>query len=127
MTHSFQNIHFADHDLPKDIDSSNLVVRNLSDSKRAASFRILRHKITQHEHVQSLLVTSPTQGCGKSFVALNLALALAEQAKGPTLLMEANAPTKALRPSSGLNHPIAFWNSAKKTKTQTPLNGTLWI
>lgn len=118
-TTPFQNLNFADHELPNGIDSEKIVVRNLSESKRAASFRILRHKVTQKDGLQSLLVTSPTQSCGKSFVALNLALALSEQSKRPTLLMEANAPHQSLASLLRFEPPECLLEQCNKNKNTT--------
>ena len=75
-----------------------------------------RHKIIQNEHIQSLLITSPTKECGKSLVALNLALALAEQSNGPTLLMEANAPHQSLASLLRFEPPDCLLEQCKKNK-----------
>ena len=60
------------------------------DSERAASFRVLRHHLLELGKPQVIVVSSPLPGDGKTTVALNLALALAECGRAKVLLAEAH-------------------------------------
>jgi len=64
---------------------------NVSSDPAAAAFDILRsrllHGLTQRGW-KRIAVTSPTHGCGKSFVATNLALSLARRPESRTVLMD---------------------------------------
>jgi protein-tyrosine kinase len=57
------------------------IVGHLSDNAATIPFEILRTKIVQEMGTQNwsvLVVTSPTQGCGKTVTAINLALSMAK-------------------------------------------------
>ncbi len=58
------------------------------DSERAAAFRVLRHHLLAHGRPQVVIVSSAQQGDGKTTVAANLALALAECGRAKVLLAE---------------------------------------
>ena len=60
------------------------------DSERAASFRVLRHHLLELGKPQVIVVSSPLPGDGKTTIALNLALALAECGRAKVLLAEAH-------------------------------------
>jgi len=70
----------------------------LSDptSEAARSYRLLRHRLLGLGDPRAIAVTSARAGEGKTTCAVNLALALAEDATSQVLLLEAN-----------LRHPIA--------------------
>jgi len=72
---------------------SRLVVWSSPQSLAADRFRMLRiqlQKLQAAGRVKTLLVTSPTAEDGKSTVVLNLATALADQAKHRVLVLEAD-------------------------------------
>jgi protein-tyrosine kinase len=59
----------------------NRIVGHLSDGIGTIPFEILRTKVIQEMTAQGwtvLVVTSPTQGCGKTVTAINLALSMAK-------------------------------------------------
>src|SRR4051812_46748799 len=60
------------------------------DSERSASFRVLRHHLLEVGRPQVVVVSSPLHGDGKTTVALNLALALAECGRAKVLLCDAH-------------------------------------
>src|SRR5690606_35053014 len=60
------------------------------DSARAAAFRVMRHHLLELGHPQVVVVSSAQQGDGKTTVAVNLALALAECDRAKVLLAEAH-------------------------------------
>lgn len=62
-----------------------------SDDPAAAAFDMLRTRVLQglaDKGWKRIGVTSPTHGCGKSFVATNLALSLARRPSGRTVLLD---------------------------------------
>jgi protein-tyrosine kinase len=59
---------------------------------------------------RTVLITSPTKGCGKTTVAINLALSLARQAAARTLLIDLDLKTPSVARRLGLNAaPLADW------------------
>lgn len=68
----------------------NRIVAQTGGSE-AASFDVLRTKILQQARVNGwrrIAITSPTPGCGKSTIALNIGFSLARQHENRTLLLE---------------------------------------
>lgn len=66
------------------------------DSERAAAFRVLRHHLLEVGRAQTVIVSSPQPGEGKTTTAVNLALALAECGRAKVLLVETNLKRPAL-------------------------------
>ena len=60
------------------------------DSERSAAFRVLRHHLLELGRPQVVVVSSAHHGDGKTTVALNLALALAECGRAKVLLCDAH-------------------------------------
>ncbi|KQV70304.1 CpsD/CapB family tyrosine-protein kinase [Rhizobium sp. Root1220] len=76
-----------DHDA---IARNRIVTANRSDTAHVA-FDMLRTKLLQElrqNNWTSVAITSPTPGCGKTFVAANLAFSLANQKDCRTLLLD---------------------------------------
>ena len=75
---------------PAALAENRIVTATRSDSASAA-FDMLRTRVLQimrQNNWTSVAVTSPTAGCGKTVVALNLAFSLAHQKDCRTLLLE---------------------------------------
>lgn len=82
-------IALTQHHLPQDEDPDpRLTLVTEPDSERAAAFRVLRHHLLELGRPQVIIVSSPQPGDGKTTVALNLALALAECGRAKVLLAE---------------------------------------
>jgi len=82
-------IGLTQHHLPDDgPPDGRLVLLAEPDSERAASYRVLRHHLLEQGAPQVVVVTSPRAGDGKTSVAVNLALALAECGRARVLLVE---------------------------------------
>lgn len=79
-----------------------------ADSKVAASYRVLRHRIREHGDPQTIVVTSPRPHEGKTTVAINLAMAFAEHGPGKVLLVEANMRAPRLAAVLGFSPPLCF-------------------
>src|SRR5215471_14436766 len=67
-----------------------LVMLTLPDSSRAATYRVLRHRLSQLGDPRVILVTSAQAGEGKTVCAANLAIALGECGRARVLLVEGN-------------------------------------
>ncbi len=82
-------IGLTQHHLPTDEDPDPRLTLVIDpDSERAAQFRVLRHHLLELGRPQIIIVSSPQPGDGKTTVALNLALALAECGRAKVLLAE---------------------------------------
>lgn len=82
-------IGLTQHHLPDDAPIDPRLVLVLDpDSERAASYRVLRHHLLESGRPQVVVVSSPRSGDGKTTVAVNLALALAECGRAKVLLVE---------------------------------------
>lgn len=79
-----------------------------ADSPRAASFRVLRHRLAQRMDPQVIVVTSAEDGDGKTTVAANLALALGECERAQVLLVEVNLRRPDLATVFGIRPPSCF-------------------
>jgi Mrp family chromosome partitioning ATPase len=77
--------HLSDEELDE-----RLVLVNDPDSERAAAFRVLRHHLLEAGRPQVVVVSSPRPDEGKTTVAVNVALALAECGRAKVLLVETN-------------------------------------
>lgn len=71
-------------------------------SRAAASYRVLAHRLDRQGAPQVVAVTSARPGEGKTTLALNLAVALAEQSERPVLLVEATRRRPALAAGFGI-------------------------
>jgi len=83
-------IGLTQHHLPDERPDGRLTLMLDPDSERAAAFRVLRHHLLEVGRPQVVVVSSPRPGDGKTTVALNLALALAECGRAKVLLVEAH-------------------------------------
>ncbi|MGE5186999.1 MAG: hypothetical protein ACM31C_33340 [Acidobacteriota bacterium] len=82
-------IGLTQHHLPPDEDPDPRLTLVIDpDSERAAQFRVLRHHLLELGRPQVIVVSSPQPREGKTTVALNLALALAECGRAKVLLAE---------------------------------------
>ena len=75
--------------LPYVLDDRLVMLRE-SQSARARSYRLLRHRLLSASDPRIVAVTSARAGDGKTTCALNLALAIAEDVMTRVLLLEAN-------------------------------------
>ena len=84
-------IELVEHELPTDAPlDPRLVLVDDADSERAAAFRVLRHHLLELGHPQVIAVSGPHDRCGKTTVAINLALALSECDRAQVLLVDGN-------------------------------------
>jgi Mrp family chromosome partitioning ATPase len=108
----------ATHKVPDDPDE-RLILLRAPDSERAASFRVMRHRLQEHGDPRIIAVTSAREREGKTTCAVNLSLALGECGRARVLLIEANLRTPSLAPLFGFMPPECF--SAQLTRhKETP-------
>jgi Mrp family chromosome partitioning ATPase len=81
-------IGLTQHHLPDEPPDPRLSLVIDPDSERSAAFRVLRHHLLEVGRPQCVVVSSPQRGDGKTTVALNLALSLAECGRAKVLLVE---------------------------------------
>jgi len=87
-------------------------------SARAASFRVLRHRLADRGDPKVLVVTSAQDGEGKTTCALNLAWALAESGRNRVLLLEANTARPALAGLLGFLPPGCFLDQLSQHRSE---------
>ena len=82
----------------------------LSSSEPAVTaFDLLRTRLMQglaQKGWRRIAVTSPTHGCGKSFVAANLALSLSRRPEGRSVLVDLDLRSPQLARMMGLKQPV---------------------
>jgi Mrp family chromosome partitioning ATPase len=88
VTGGAPQIDLTQHHLTDDSPDPRLTIVIEPDSERSAAFRVLRHHLLEIGRPQVVIVSSPQGGDGKTTVAVNLALALAECGRAKTLLVE---------------------------------------
>mgnify|MGYP001191338280 CR=1 FL=1 len=87
--------------------AGNGLFTHSKNSPAAAAFDMLRTRILQalqQRGWKRVAVTSPTHGCGKSFVAANLALSLARMSESKTVLMDLELRNPGLADLLGVEH-----------------------
>jgi Mrp family chromosome partitioning ATPase len=87
-------------------------------SARAASFRVLRHRLADRGDPKVLVVTSAEDGEGKTTCALNLACALAESGRNRVLLLEVNTGRPAVAGLLGFLPPGCFFEQLAQHRTE---------
>ncbi len=111
-------IDLVQHELPSDLNDSRLVLVQDSDSEQAAAFRVLRHHILRCDDPQIIAVSGPNDGCGKTTVALNLSMALAECGRAEVLLVDANIRKPKIASILRFVPPWCFAEQLDHHKTQ---------
>jgi Mrp family chromosome partitioning ATPase len=105
----------ATHKVPDDPDPRLILVRE-PDSTRAASFRVLRHRLQERGDPRVIAVTSAGPREGKTTCAVNLALALGECGRARVLLVEANLRAPGIAPLFGFMPPECFTSQMARHK-----------
>src|SRR6185369_7244809 len=83
-----------------------IVAHNVLDL-RAKTFDVLRTQVLQamdQKNWQFLAVTSPTEGCGKTLTAINLALSIARQPERSALLIDMDLQRPTIANYLGIKH-----------------------
>jgi Mrp family chromosome partitioning ATPase len=106
----------AQFEPPGDLDARLVMLRD-PDSPRAASFRVLRHRLERAGNPGIIAVTSPDAGDGKTTAAANLALALCECGRARVLLAEANFRGAAVSPLFNMRPPSDFAMQVERHKS----------
>ena len=119
-------IGLTQHHLPpeEELDPRLVLVAD-PDSERAASFRVLRHHLLELGRPQVIVVSSPHDGDGKTTIALNLALALAECGRAKVLIAEAHLRRPQLSAAFKLIPPWCFAEQLAAHRNQPMLPWSL--
>lgn len=78
-------------DVSRDVFESNRIVSALPDHELTDVYRVLRTRILQNMNASnwnSLAITSPASGCGKTLTAINLAISLSREINRSVLLAD---------------------------------------
>jgi Mrp family chromosome partitioning ATPase len=92
-------------------------------SEEARSYRLLRHRLFGMGDPRTITVTSARSGEGKTTCAVNLALALAEDANSQVLLLEANLRHPIVARLFGYEPYDSILGAAMRTRRITPPYG----
>jgi protein-tyrosine kinase len=87
------------------LESRRVIAHDIADP-RSKSFDMLRTQVLQAMEIkswQTIGVTSPTAGCGKTVVSTNLALSIARQQTRPVLLVDLDLQKPQVANYLGLN------------------------
>ncbi len=91
---SFENIEYTQSriiEVPQSVLSENRLIAGNRSDPRATSFRMLRTQVLQamrENKWSSIAVTGPTEGIGKSLVAINLAISMSFEVNQTVLLVD---------------------------------------
>lgn len=101
-------------EVPTDLADPRLVLLREPDSARAASLRVLRHRLAERGDPRTIVVTSADTGDGKTTCAANLAVALSECGRARVLLLEANFRNPGLAQVMGIKPPACLTRQIQK-------------
>ena len=119
-------IGLTQHHLPEgEALDPRLVLVSAPDSEQAASFRVLRHHLLELGRPQVIVVSSAREGDGKTTVAINLALALAECGRAKVLLAEAHLRRPKIGAAVKLVPPWCFAEQLAAHRNQPMLPWSL--
>jgi Mrp family chromosome partitioning ATPase len=103
---------------------ARLVFWERRDSVTASSFRLLRQRLIDRGDPKAILCTSALRGEGKTTLAANLALALAELTKFRVLLLETSLRDAAIGEIFGFKPPQGFGRQLALHKANP---GSPWV
>jgi Mrp family chromosome partitioning ATPase len=83
-----------------------LVLLTAPESRAAAAYRVLCHRLRERGNPRAILVTSPGRREGKSVLAANLALALVEGDRAKVVLLETHHESPTTGKLFGLEPPV---------------------
>ena len=101
-----------------------LVFWERRESETAASFRLLRQRLIDRGDPKIVLCTSATRSEGKTKLAANFALSLAELGKHRVLLLETSVRGAALGEVFGFKPPVGF---ARQLASHRDHPGESWV
>lgn len=120
---------------PKDLERKRIVSKSMNDPNHIA-FNLLRTRIRQamsDNKWKSLAITSPTPGCGKTMVTLNLAFSLSRDPGLRTVVVDLDlrrssiAPTLNIEPDRSIAQFLLGRAEAKDCFVQADKNLTLGL
>jgi Mrp family chromosome partitioning ATPase len=119
-------IDLTQHHLPENEEPDQRLSLLLDpDSERSAAFRVLRHHLLEIGRPQCVVVSSPRRHEGKTTVAMNLALALAECGRAKVLLCETHVRHPQLSNAFAFVPPWCFAEQLAAHRNQPMLPWSL--
>ena len=103
--------------------AGRLVVSKNAEPLLVERFRSLAatlHQAQREQHVRSVIVTSPTPGDGKTYVAVNLALTLSDSFQGRVLLMDADLRRPSLHRVFDIPNAQGLSDALRTSADQAP-------
>jgi len=88
--------------------AQNRIINGDQEHPAQAAFDVLRTKLLQtlrERGWKKVGITSPTKGCGKTFIAANLALSLSRRAGSRTILLDMDLRNPGLADTLGISYP----------------------
>lgn len=101
-------IRIATHPVEAKLEDPRLLMIHEPDSARAASMRVLRHRLIERGDPRTIVVTSPEVADGKTTCAANLAITLSECGRARVLLFEANFRRPDIARLFGIKPPVCL-------------------
>ena len=95
---------------PKVLLENRMVALDYSDIN-AKRFQVLRTKVLQQmrkRNWNTLAISSPSNGAGKSLIAANLAISIAQEGNQTALLVDMNLNNPTIHKYFGLDHPYGI-------------------
>lgn len=93
--------------------AQNHIINNTKNASAHASFDVLRTRLLQtlkEKGWNRVAITSPTNGCGKTFVAANLAFSLSRHVNNRIVLLDMDLRNPNLAKTIGISHPGTMRN-----------------
>lgn len=112
-------IHVGHVAAPEQLDPRVVLLADPT-SEAARSYRLLRHRLFGMGDPRTIAVTSARSGEGKTTCAVNLALALAEDANSQVLLLEANLRHPVVAQLFGFEPYDSILGAALRTRNIAP-------
>jgi Mrp family chromosome partitioning ATPase len=100
-----EGVQIATRRVSRASENPRLHVLDDPDSPQAASYRVLRYRLSERGNPRVVVVTSPNEADGKTTCAINLAAALSECGRARVLLFEANLRRPGIAAALGMRPP----------------------
>lgn len=108
---SMKRPHLQTDAINPDVLQNNRLIMGLDDDPRADIFRVLRTNVLRQlrqNNWNSFAVTSATPGAGKTFISLNLAIAIAMEEDQNVLIVDADLKCPSVGQDLGLQFDFGF-------------------
>ncbi|MFH1132385.1 MAG: CpsD/CapB family tyrosine-protein kinase [Pseudomonadota bacterium] len=103
-----QKVEIKSQEVVAKLKDARLVLVHSPDSKQAATYRVLGHRLINSAKARIIIVSSAEDGDGKTTCAVNLAMALSECNRARVLLIEGNLRRPSMANLLGMKPPVCF-------------------